>query len=55
MVSCWNRSHTPFEIEVGARIAQLLFVPIVRTVFQIVDSFEETHRGTGGFGHTGTG
>jgi dUTP pyrophosphatase len=53
MVSCWNRSQTPFVIEVGARIAQLMFVPVVRSAFEIVDSFEETIRGIGGFGHTG--
>lgn len=53
MVSCWNRSQTPFTIEVGARIAQLMFVPVMRCAFEIVDSFEESLRGVGGFGHTG--
>jgi dUTP pyrophosphatase len=55
MVSCWNRSLTPFTIEVGARIAQLMFVPVMRCAFEIVNSFEETLRGVGGFGHTGHG
>ena len=55
MVSCWNRSTTPFTIEVGARIAQLMFVPVMRCAFEIVESFEETLRGVGGFGHTGHG
>lgn len=53
MVSCWNRSQTPFTIEVGARIAQLMFVPVMRCAFEIVSSFEESLRGVGGFGHTG--
>jgi len=55
MVSCWNRSTTPFTIEVGARIAQLMFVPVMRCAFEIVESFEESLRGVGGFGHTGHG
>lgn len=55
MVSCWNRSQTPFTIEVGARIAQLVFVPVMRCGFEIVESFEESIRGVGGFGHTGHG
>lgn len=55
MVSCWNRSLTPFTIEVGARIAQLMFVPVMRCAFEIVESFEESIRGVGGFGHTGHG
>ena len=53
MVSCWNRSDTPFTIEVGARIAQLIFVPVVQAAFQIVEDFQESHRGQGGFGSTG--
>lgn len=52
-VSCWNRSDTPFEVEVGMRIAQLVFVPVVMAQFEIVDSFENSERGAGGFGHTG--
>jgi dUTP pyrophosphatase len=53
MVSCWNRSDAPFTIEVGTRIAQLIFVPVVRAAFQIVEDFQESHRGQGGFGSTG--
>lgn len=53
MVSCWNRSDTPFLIEIGTRIAQLMFVPVVQVAMQVVDSFTETQRGVGGFGHTG--
>ncbi|PJG85356.1 dUTP diphosphatase [Conservatibacter flavescens] len=53
MVSAWNRSQVPFKIEVGDRIAQLVFVPVVQTEFNIVTEFTETERGEGGFGHSG--
>jgi len=53
MVSCWNRSQTAYTIEPGDRIAQLVFLPIVRTHFNIVTDFTATERGTGGFGHSG--
>ena len=49
----WNRSQQPFTIEVGDRIAQLVFVPVVQAEFNIVTDFEQTERGSGGFGHTG--
>lgn len=52
-VSCWNRSDRPFRIEVGARIAQLVFVPVQRVEWKIVADFSATDRGSGGFGHTG--
>lgn len=52
-VSCWNRSQTRFTIEMGERIAQLMFVPVVRTRFELVEDFEDSSRGAGGFGHTG--
>ena len=52
-VSCWNRSAQPFEIEVGARIAQLVFVPVTQARWEIVDDFTSSDRGAGGFGHTG--
>jgi dUTP pyrophosphatase len=52
-VSCWNRSGKNFEIEPGMRIAQLVFVPVVRADFEVVESFEASERGAGGFGHTG--
>ena len=54
MVSVWNRSSQPFRIEVGDRIAQLVFVPVVQAQFNIVNDFEQTERGEGGFGHSGT-
>ena len=52
-VSCWNRGSEPFTIEVGERIAQMIFVPVVRAAFDVVDEFVETERGAGGFGHSG--
>ena len=52
-ISCWNRSDIEFEIEPGMRIAQLVFVPVIRADFEVVDSFEVSERGAGGFGHTG--
>jgi len=54
MVSCWNRGHSEFTIQPGERIAQLVFVPVVQARFEIVDTFEASHRGEGGFGHTGS-
>lgn len=52
-VSCWNRSDKAFEIEPGMRIAQLVFVPVLMAKFNIVESFDTSERGAGGFGHTG--
>jgi dUTP pyrophosphatase len=52
-VSCWNRGHDAFNIEVGDRIAQLVFVPVVRADFDVVTEFEQSSRGAGGFGHSG--
>ncbi|HDX1192667.1 TPA: dUTP diphosphatase [Pasteurella multocida] len=53
MVSLWNRSTAPFNVEVGDRIAQLVFVPVVQAEFNIVSDFAQTERGEGGFGHSG--
>lgn len=53
MVSCWNRGQKAFTIEPGERIAQLVLVPVVQAAFEIVDSFDASARGTGGFGSTG--
>ena len=53
MVSLWNRSATAFTVEPGDRIAQLVLMPVVRATLQVVDTFEESARGQGGFGHTG--
>lgn len=52
-VSCWNRGLESFNIQPGERIAQLVFVPIVRAHFDIVEGFAQSTRGAGGFGHTG--
>ena len=52
-VSCWNRSVEPFRVEPGARIAQLVFVPVVKAAWERVDEFETSDRAAGGFGHTG--
>lgn len=54
MVSCWNRGQTAFTIEPGERIAQLVLVPVVQADFEIVEEFDASHRGEGGFGSTGT-
>jgi dUTP pyrophosphatase len=53
MVSCWNRGARPFTVEPGERIAQLVFVPVVRAAFEVVTEFAGSDRGSGGFGHTG--
>ncbi len=52
-VSCWNRSDQPFTLQSGERLAQLVFVPVVQAHFDIVESFTESQRGDGGFGHSG--
>lgn len=52
-VSCWNRGKKSFRIEVGDRIAQLVIVPVIQVDFEVVENFESTHRGAGGFGHSG--
>jgi dUTP diphosphatase len=52
-VSCWNRGVTTFKIEIGERIAQMVFVPVVQAAFDIVEDFETSRRGAGGFGHSG--
>ena len=55
LISCWNRGSRAFRIEPGERIAQLVIVPVLQAQFDVVESFEESRRGAGGFGHTGTG
>ena len=52
-VSCWNRGTENFRVEIGERIAQLVLLPVVRAKFDIVDEFDESDRGEGGFGHSG--
>ncbi len=53
MVSCWNRGRTAFTIEPGERVAQLVLVPVVRAAFEVVEEFETSQRGAGGFGSSG--
>ena len=53
MVSCWNRGKEAFEVKPLERIAQLVVVPVVQVELNVVESFEESARGAGGFGSTG--
>ncbi|MGY0219481.1 dUTP diphosphatase [Endozoicomonadaceae bacterium StTr2] len=53
MVSCWNRGSEPFTIEPGERMAQMVLVPVVQAEMEIVEEFDTSHRGEGGFGHSG--
>ena len=55
MVSCWNRGSSAFTIEPLDRIAQLVIVPVVQASFRVVESFDDSARGSGGFGSTGRG
>ncbi len=52
-VSCWNRGNSSFTIAPGDRIAQLVLVPVIQAQLEITDSFIESERAQGGFGHTG--
>jgi dUTP pyrophosphatase len=54
MVSCWNRGQSAFSIAIGERIAQLILVPVVQAHFELVEQFDESQRGAGGFGHSGS-
>ena len=53
MISCWNRAQAPYTIAPGERIAQLVFVPVARAQFRLVEEFAVSERGAGGVGHTG--
>jgi dUTP pyrophosphatase len=53
LISVWNRGHETFTIQPGDRIAQVMVLPVVRVSLQVVDTFADSARGTGGFGHTG--
>ena len=53
MVSLWNRGAATQVVQPGDRIAQLVLMPVVRAGFRVVEQFEESARGAGGFGHTG--
>jgi len=52
-VSCWNRGQTPFLLNPLERIAQLVVVPVVQVAFNVVEDFDASYRGEGGFGSTG--
>lgn len=53
MISCWNRGQTAFTLEPGERLAQYVLVPVVQAELNIVDDFDASERGAGGFGHSG--
>lgn len=53
LISVWNRGKDAFTIEPGDRIAQLVMLPIVRATLNVVDTFVDSARGSGGFGHSG--
>ena len=52
-ISCWNRGSNQIDIEPGMRIAQMVFLPVEQVDFNLVEAFDESERGSGGFGHTG--
>ncbi|KHL69091.1 deoxyuridine 5'-triphosphate nucleotidohydrolase [Pseudomonas flexibilis] len=54
MVSCWNRGSDSFTLKVGERLAQLVLVPVVQAHFELVNEFNNSERGAGGFGHSGS-
>jgi len=53
-ISCWNRSQKAYEIQPGERISQMVFVPVEQVRFEVVQEFDASNRGAGGFGHSGT-
>ena len=53
MISTWNRGQTPFTLEPFERLAQLMIVPVMQADFRVVEDFNESERGAGGFGSTG--
>lgn len=53
MISTWNRGHEPFTLNPLERLAQLVIVPVVQAQFNVVDDFDASERGAGGFGSTG--
>ena len=54
-ISCWNRGSKSYDVQPGERIAQMVFVPVEQVRFEVVDEFDDSARGDGGFGHSGTG
>jgi len=53
-ISCWNRGSKGYEVQPGERIAQMVFVPVEQVRFDVVDQFDDSDRGHGGFGHSGS-
>ena len=53
-ISCWNRSSKAYQVQPGERIAQMVFVPVEQVRFEVVEDFDDSARGDGGFGHSGT-
>ncbi len=54
-ISCWNRGSSAYTVEPGERIAQMVFIPVEQVDFNIVEEFDSSQRGEGGFGHSGSG
>ena len=54
-ISIWNRSSKAYDIKPGERVAQMVFVPVEQVRFELVDEFDDSERGAGGFGHSGQG
>ncbi len=52
-ISCWNRSAASYEVQPGERIAQMVFVPVEQVELRVVEEFDASERGAGGFGHSG--
>ncbi|MEM8814696.1 MAG: dUTP diphosphatase [Pseudomonadota bacterium] len=53
-ISCWNRSSSAYVVNPAERIAQMVFIPVAQVEFEVVESFDESDRGAGGFGSSGT-
>ena len=53
-ISCWNRGSGSYDVQPGERIAQMVFVLVEQVEFRVVKEFDESDRGSGGFGHSGT-
>jgi len=52
-ISCWNRSSKSYEVQPAERIAQMVFVPVEQVELRVVEEFDASDRGAGGFGHSG--
>lgn len=53
-ISCWNRGSKSYDVQPAERIAQMVFVPVEQVEFRVVDEFDASDRGAGGFGHSGS-